>query len=103
MSWYAPFVHILNFLLPAIWLASIFVVLHRTIWRKNAVTLSLGKQWGWLFLANTLILLLGLLLLQRDGAMLTYIAMAVVTGLVQAWILHRYQKTPQPAPHHLPL
>ncbi len=91
MDWFAPFVHILNFLAPALWLATLMVMLHRTLWRRHRLTIGWARQWRWLFGVGALVLVLGLLLQQRDGAMLTYLALAVGIGLVQTWLVRRFR------------
>ncbi len=97
MAWYAPFVHLLNFLAPALWMATCVVVLHRTIFRRHSVTISVARQWRWLFSVSVLVLVAGWLLTQHDGAMFTYMALALVVGCTQVFILHKFRQ-PQAMP-----
>ncbi|MEJ3960616.1 hypothetical protein WGP40_09805 [Brachymonas sp. G13] len=82
--------HLFNLLLPALWMATLLLLWHRLLARRHAITLGWRQQWLRLFVAGVLVLLVGLVL-QGDGAMTTYIALAVVTGAYQAWLLRRYR------------
>ena len=82
--------HLFNLLLQAIWMASVLQLWHRLFARRHAITLGWRQQWLRLFLAGALVLLAGAVLL-GDGAMTTYIALAVVTGACQVWLLRRYR------------
>ncbi len=81
--------HFMNLLLPAFWLASLMVLVHRLLFRRQAIAMRWQRQWLWLFASGAAVLLAGLLLQQRDGKMLTYIALALVVGAVQTWLLRR--------------
>ena len=81
--------HFMNLLLPAFWLASLMVLVHRLLFRWQAIAMRWQRQWLWLFASGAAVLLAGLLLQQRDGKMLTYIALALVVGAVQTWLLRR--------------
>lgn len=83
--------HCINLLLPALWLASTLVLLQRLFFRRQTTAMRWQRQWLWLFGSGAAVLLAGLLLQQRDGKMLTYIALALVVGAVQAWLLRRVQ------------
>ena len=83
--------HFMNLLLPAFWLASLMVLVHRLLFRRQAIAMRWQRQWLWLFASGAAVLLAGLLLQQRDGKMLTYILLALVVGAVQAWLLRRGQ------------
>ena len=81
--------HFMNLLLPAFWLASMMVLVHRLLFRRQAIAMRWQRQWLWLFASGAAVLLAGLLLQQRDGKMLTYTALALVVGAMQTWLLRR--------------
>ena len=81
--------HFMNLLLPAFWLASLMVLVHRLLFRRQAIAMRWQRQWLWLFASGAAVLLAGLLLQQRDGKMLTYTALARVVGAMQTWLLRR--------------
>lgn len=80
--------HLLNFLAPALWLALLMPGLARLLWRATPMRLKLGEQVGIQLVAGILVLLGGLVLLGRDGAMLTYAALVTVAGVTQ-WVMQR--------------
>ena len=82
--------HFMNLLLPAFWLASLMVLVHRLLFRRQAIAMRWQRQWLWLFASGAAVLLAGLLLQQRDGKMLTYTALALVVGAMQTWLLRRW-------------
>lgn len=88
MSVLAMFNHALNFLAPALWLALLFPLIARFIYKKQAVALTLKRQVALLFIVGALVLLVGLVVFGRDGKMLTYLALvaAVATG---QWVMQR--------------
>ena len=72
----------------------------------TAELMSVAATLGWasglrlyavLFLTGLAVIVAGWLVLQRDGAMLTYLALVVATGAVQAWLVHRYRSASQDA------
>ena len=79
--------HLLNFLAPALWLALLMPGLARLLWRQP-VRLKLGEQVGIQLVAGILVLIAGLVLLGRDGAMLTYAVLVGVAGATQ-WVMQR--------------
>ena len=81
--------HFMNLLLPAFWLASLMVLVHRLLFRRQAIAMRWQRQWLWLFASGAAVLFAGLLLQQRDGKMLTYTALALVVGAMQTWLLRR--------------
>ena len=81
--------HFMNLLLPAFWLASLMVLVHRLLFRRQAIAMRWQRQWLWLFASGAAVLLAGLLLQQRDGKVLTYTALALVVGAMQTWLLRR--------------
>ena len=97
MGLFALFNHLFNFVLPAIWLASLLLLTHRVLARRRDVTLRWQREWLWLFVSGVLILLLGMLPLQRDGGMLTYVALALGMGGMQQWLLRHFRRREAPA------
>ena len=81
--------HFMNLLLPAFWLASLMVLVHRLLFRRQAIAMRWQRQWLWLFASGAAVLLAGLLVQQRDGKVLTFTALALVVGAVQTWLLRR--------------
>jgi hypothetical protein len=88
MSVLAMFNHALNFLAPALWLALLFPLVARLIYRKQVVALAINRQIALLFVVGTLVLLVGLVVFGRDGKMLTYLALVVAVATVQ-WVMQR--------------
>ena len=80
--------HLLNFLAPALWLALLMPGLARLLWRGAPTRLKLGEQVGIQLVAGILVLIAGLVLLGRDGAMLTYAVLVGVAGVTQ-WVMQR--------------
>lgn len=79
--------HLLNFIAPALWLALLMPALARLLWR-TPTRLQFGEQVGLQLVAGLLVLMGGLVLLGRDGAMLTYAALVAVAGVAQ-WAMQR--------------
>jgi hypothetical protein len=88
MSVLAMVNHGLNFLAPALWLALLFPLLTRIIYRKRAVALSIKRQIALFFVVGALVLLIGLVVFGRDGKMLTYLALVLACATGQ-WALQR--------------
>ncbi len=78
--------HVLNFLAPALWLASGLTLMSRIFMKKQAPAHTLLAQAAILSAAGGAVLLLGLVLLGRDGKMLTYAALVLVCASVQVWL-----------------
>lgn len=78
-------IHLVNFFLPALGVAALAAGLAKLLWRREL------RGCGWLRLARwgaaggALALLGGLLVLGRDGKMLTYAAMVAATALALLW------------------
>ena len=92
MGLFALINHLFNFVLPAFWLASLLLFTHRVLARRRDVTLRWQREWLWLFGCGVLILLLGMLLQLHDGAMLTYVALALGMGGMQQWLLRHFRR-----------
>ncbi|MDO5653484.1 MAG: hypothetical protein Q4G39_05210 [Brachymonas sp.] len=83
------FNHLLNFVLPAFWMATSLLLIHWLLRKRGAPPLLWGRHWLCLFASGVAVLVAGLVVFQRDGRMATYVALAVVMGLVQAWLARR--------------
>lgn len=77
--------HLVNFLLPALGMAVLVPSLARLVWWRELK----GKGWTLQVtrtaLANGVVLILGLLVLGRDGAMMTYAALVLSSALMVWW------------------
>ena len=80
--------HLLNFIAPAGALALLLVLVGRFIKPKSAPALVWWAQTAIVFAVGVATLAAGLWWLGRDGRMLTYPALVVVTGTCQ-WVLVR--------------
>jgi len=78
--------HALNFLAPALWLASGLTLMSRIFMKKRAPAHTPLAQVAILSAAGSGVLLLGLVLLGRDGKMSTYAALVLVCASVQVWL-----------------
>lgn len=77
--------HLLNFLLPALGMALLVPSLARLVWWKALRSAGWLRQVSWAAALNALILLAGLLLTGRDGAMLTYAGLVLASALTVWW------------------
>ena len=78
--------HAINFVAPAAWLALLVPLLSIFVIRKRAVAHNFKAQVAINFVACLVALVLGLALFGRDGKMLTYLALVLVSATSQ-WIL----------------
>ena len=78
--------HLLNFLLPALTLALLLPLCVRWMPMGRSATGGLVSDMLVLMVVNTAVLLAGLVWFERDGKMLTYLAMAVAGASTQ-WVL----------------
>jgi len=78
-------IHLLNFFLPAVGMALIVPTLVRLVWFKALRGVSWGLMARRVALANAGILVLGLVLVGRDGAMRTYAALVIASAVVVWW------------------
>lgn len=86
--------HLLNFVAPAAWLATALLALHWLGSRRTVVALPAvpsatpamrwKRHWLYLFASGVAVLLAGLFIFGRDGKMMTYVALVLVMGVVQA-------------------
>lgn len=79
------FSHVLNFLLPAVAMALLVPSLARLVWWKSLASAGWWRQVQVAALFNVGVLVLGMLVLGRDGAMWTYAALVLSSALVVWW------------------
>lgn len=89
MKIFVLFGHLVNFMLPAFWMATLIVAVHRMLYKRQPQQVCWRRHWQWLFGSGVAVLVLGLLVFQRDGKMMTYVALALVLGMVQACFVWR--------------
>jgi hypothetical protein len=77
--------HLLNLFAPALGLALLLPTLARLFWRSALRGVSWSHQVKWLLMANAAVLVLGLALLGRDGATLTYAGLVLSSALGVWW------------------
>ncbi len=77
--------HLVNFVLPALAMAMLLPSLARLIWWRKLARVSWALMARRVGLTCLGVLLLGLLLLGRDGAMLTYACMVLGAALAVWW------------------
>jgi hypothetical protein len=80
--------HLLNFVAPAAFLALVLVFAARYLGGKRTGVPRWWVQWASTFAAGVLVLVGGLAVYGRDGVMVTYAALVVVSGTVQ-WLAMR--------------
>jgi hypothetical protein len=92
MSAYLFVNHLLNFAAPAAFIAVLMVLGTRFLpgfdGSNRPLAQSIWAQAAIIFIANVLVLLIGLVLFGRDGKMATYAALVIVAALCQ-WVLIR--------------
>ena len=77
--------HALNFFLPALAMALLVPSLARLVWWKALRGAGWLRQVKWTAVGNALVLVTGLVLTGRDGAMLTYTALVLCSALTVWW------------------
>ncbi len=82
--------HVLNFVLPALAVAVLLVLACRFFLRKRSVARGMLAQIAIIFVVGCAVLAAGLVLLGRDGKMLTYGALVMACasaqwGLLRGW------------------
>jgi hypothetical protein len=77
--------HALNFLLPALGMALLVPSLARLVWWKALKSAGWLRQVKWAAGLNVLILVAGLILTGRDGAMLTYSGLVLASAFTVWW------------------
>lgn len=78
--------HLHNFVLPALALALLLPLCVRWMPMGRGAALGLWRNMLALMVVNTAVLLAGLLWFERDGKMLTYLAMTIASASTQ-WLL----------------
>lgn len=79
------FWHVLNFVLPALAVASLAAAAAKLLWRRELNTVSWARLARDASLANLAVLVAGLLLTRHDGRMLTYGAMVLACAATLWW------------------
>jgi hypothetical protein len=77
--------HAANFFAPALGLGALAALLSKLFWWRDLRGVSWWRLTRWATLGGTLALIGGLLAFGRDGKMLTYGAMIVLSALGLAW------------------
>ena len=83
--------HLLNFMAPAALIAGLLVLFSRLFFgvfrSKTGVAQSWWAQFAINFIVGVGVLAAGLVLLGRDGKMLTYVALVLASATCQGWLL----------------
>ena len=77
--------HLVNFFLPALCLAVLVPSLARRVWWRALKPAGWGRQVAMAAGANALVWVAGALVTGRDGAMVSYAALALSSALVVWW------------------
>ncbi|MFM2275776.1 MAG: hypothetical protein RL211_1648 [Pseudomonadota bacterium] len=85
------FLHLFNFVAPALAVALVVTVFSRFLMPNRGSALTYIAQVAINFVACTLVLLVGLVFFGRDGKMVTYAAM-VLTSATSHWVMARSWK-----------
>lgn len=80
--------HAINFVAPALWLAVLMPLLSRYFMKKAPLVHTLLVQVAIHFAVLALVLVLGLWVFGRDGKMLTYLAMVLLSATSQ-WFMRK--------------
>jgi hypothetical protein len=73
--------HLLNFSAPALGVGALATALAKLLWRRELAGVGWTRLLLWSIGAGVLVLVAGLALFGRDGAMITYGALVVATAL----------------------
>lgn len=85
MGFFDALNHLVNLFLPALGLALLVPTLARLVWWQALKAAGWWRQVRWTALANAGVLILGLVLTGRDGAMVTYAALVLSSALTVWW------------------
>jgi uncharacterized membrane protein YedE/YeeE len=77
--------HFLNFFAPALGMALLVPSLARLVWLKALKSAGWWRQVRWAAVANVVVLIAGLILTGRDGAMLTYAGLVLASAWAVWW------------------
>lgn len=86
MGFFALLNHAINFVAPALWLALCTPLLSQFFMQKRPVALTFKAQVAIHFAVCVVVLLLGLVVFGRDGKMLTYLALVLLSATSQ-WVM----------------
>ena len=88
--------HLLNFIAPAVFMAVLLVVSSRLFaglfGLKRPLTHSWRAQLAINFVVGVMVLVAGLVLLGRDGKMLTYLLLALAMAASQWWLIGGWKR-----------
>lgn len=79
------FLHLVNFLAPALGVALVATLMAKGLWRRELASVAWHRLAAWAALAGTLALLAGLVAFGRDGKMATYGLLVAATALGLWW------------------
>ena len=85
MGFFNALNHLVNFFLPALTMALLVPTLARLVWRAELKGKAWSGQVKWSALANTGVLIGGLVLTGQDGAVATYAGLVLASALVVWW------------------
>ena len=85
MSLLDALIHMVNFFLPALGMALLLPTLARLVWWRALKSAGFVRQVTWVAGVNALVLMAGLIVLGRDGAMATYAALVLASSLTVWW------------------
>jgi len=77
--------HALNFFLPALGMALLVPSLARLVWWKALRSAGWFRQVKWASIVNAAVLIVGLLMTGRDGAILTYWGLVLASAMTVWW------------------
>ena len=96
MTAYLLIDHLLNFAAPAVGVAFLLVLSSRLLsgffMSKMPLVLNWRTQIAINFVVGVVVLAAGLVLLGRDGKMLTYVALVIATATSQWWLLGGWKR-----------
>jgi small-conductance mechanosensitive channel len=78
-------IHLLNFMAPALFLALGFSVLELIFNKKRPLSLYFIESFAIYFIVLLMVSCVGLVLLERDGKVLTYAGLVGVSAAIAAW------------------
>ncbi len=78
-------IHLANFLMPALAMALLLPSLARLLWWRKLRPVGWGLMARRVGLTGVAVLVAGLVLIGRDGAMATYAALVLASALVLWW------------------
>ncbi len=84
--------HLLNLMLPALWMALAMCGLNQFLKKNKPLPVKWIALFAIHFVACLLVLLIGLVITGRDGKMLTYLAMLLTSATIQWLIASRWRK-----------